>query len=385
MLVRRQAQGRLITADRVALGFAGIVIVLAAASTDNPAAGTTQRGLDGWAALLLLIAGAFLLGTRRFPGTVALAVLGVSLVWYGVGYTSGLVNVATLVAFYCLGTSEGGWRTFAVSGVAVTALLVGMVVVGDESVAEGLTAAGYVVMAVLFGEFVRNRQLLVGHLADRAARAEADAERRVVEERLRIARDVHDVLAHTVSVMTVQAEVAADALDRDRDTVRDAVQAIRRAGIEAMGDVRATVAVLRSGGDLTSTTPVPRIADVDQLVDAARDQGLDVELDVMLTGRVLPEMVELTAFRVVQEAITNVVRHARAASARVAIYEEGSVLVVEVHDDGRPRDPDRVTAGFGLRGMAERVESIGGEVWHGRPGDGGWVVRASLPLPVSVP
>lgn len=383
--MRREAGGRFVTADRVALGFAGVVIVLAAASTDNPAAGMSQRDLDGWAALLLVAAGAFLLGTRRFPGTVALAVLGVSFVWYGVGYTSGLVNVATLVAFYCLGTSEGGWRSFAVSGIAVTTLLVGMVVLGDESVREGLTAAGYVVMAVLFGEFVRNRQLLVGHLADRAARAEADAERRVVEERLRIARDVHDVLAHTVSAMTVQAEVAADALDRDRDTVRDAVQAIRQAGIEAMGDLRATVAVLRSGGDPASTTPVPRITDVDQLADAARDQGLDVELDVVLSGRVLPEMVELTTFRVVQEAITNVVRHARATSARVTIHDEDAVLVVEVRDNGHAQAPGRVTAGFGLRGMAERVESIGGELWHGRHRDGGWVVRASLPLPVAVP
>ncbi|MPY93150.1 MAG: sensor histidine kinase [Acidimicrobiia bacterium] len=369
----------------MALGFAATVIVLAAASTDNPAAGATQRDLDGWAALLLAVAGAFLVGGRRFPGTVALAVLGVSFVWYGVGYTSGLVNVATLVAFYCLGTSDGGWRTFAVSGAAVAALLVGMVAVGDESVRAGLTAAGYVLMAVMFGESVRNRQLLVGHLADRAARAEADAERRVVEERLRIARDVHDVLAHTVAVMAVQAEVAADALQRDPDAVRAAVHAIRQAGTEAMGDVRSTVAVLRSGGDPASTTPVPGIAELDELVDAARDQALDVKLDVVLSGRALPEMVELTAFRVVQEAITNVVRHARAASARVHVHEQDFVLVVEVHDDGHGRHPERVTAGFGLRGMAERVESVGGELWHGRHTDGGWVVRASLPLPVSVP
>jgi signal transduction histidine kinase len=374
---------RSLTADRVALGLAAVVVVLAAASTDDPEAGATERSLDGWAALLLVTACLILLGSRRFPSTAALAVLGVSFLWYGVGYTSGLINVATLVAFYCLGATDGERRTFAVAGVAVAALLVGMVVFRDESVWSGLTAAGYVVMAVLFGEFVRTRQLLVDHLAERAAQAEADAERWVVEERLRIARDVHDMLAHTVSAMTVQAEVAADALDRDSDAVRAAVQAIRQAGAEALGDVRATVAVLRSGVDPMGAAPAPRISDIEGLVDTAREQGLDVELDIALPRRPLPEMMELTAFRVVQEGITNVVRHAGARSAWVTVREAGSALVVEVRDDGRAR-PGAVTAGYGLRGMAERVESIGGELWHGRPADGGWVVRASLPLPVAV-
>jgi signal transduction histidine kinase len=384
-MARHGTWSRPLTADRVALGLAAVVIVLAAASTDNPAAdGVTERALDGWAALLLVAAGAGLLASRRFPGVAALAVLGVSSVWYGVGYTSGLVNVATLIAFYRLGASEGRRRRFAVSVIAVTALLVGMVAVGDESVQSGLTAAGYVVMAVLFGEFVRNRELVVDNLSERAERAEADAKRRVVEERLRIARDIHDVLAHAVSAMTVQAEVAADALDRDRHALRDAVHAIRQAGTEALGDVRATVAVLRSGADPTGTTPSPRIADIDDLVDTARRQGLDVDVDIALSGRPLPEMVELTAFRVVQEAITNVMRHARARSARVTIHDTDAVLVVDVRDDGQA-GPGQVAPGYGLRGMAERVESIGGELWHGRPSGGGWVVRASLPLPVPVP
>jgi signal transduction histidine kinase len=383
-MARHGTWGRSFTADRLALGLAAVVIVLAAASTDNPADGVTERALDGWAALLLVAAGAVVLGCRRFPVIAALAVLGVSFAWYGVGYTSGLINVATLIAFYRLGESGPRRRTFAACSVAVATVLVGMVAVGDESVQSALTAAGYIVMAVLFGEFVRTRELVVDNLAERAERAEADAQRRVVEERLQIARDVHDVLAHTVAAMTVQAEVAADALDRDRDALRAAVHAIRQAGTEALGDVRATVAVLRSGADATGTAPFPRIADIDDLMDTARRQGLDVELDIALTGRLLPEMVELTAFRVVQEAITNVMRHARARSARVTIHATDAVLVVDVRDDGQA-GPGQVAPGYGLRGMAERVESIGGELWHGRPSGGGWVVRASLPLPVPVP
>jgi signal transduction histidine kinase len=335
-MARLGTWGRSLTADRVALGLAAVVIVLAAASTDNPADGVTERALDGWAALLLVAAGGVVLGSRKFPAIAAVAVLGVSFVWYGVGYTSGLINVATLIAFYRLGGSGRQRRTFAACSAAVATLLVGMVAVGDESVQSALTAAGYIVVAVLFGEFVRTRELVVDNLAERAERAEADAQRRVVEERLRIARDIHDVLAHAVSAMTVQAEVAADALDRDRDALRAAVHAIRQAGTEALGDVRATVAVLRSGVDPTGTTPFPRIADIDDLVDTARRQGLDVELDVALTGRPLPEMVELTAFRVVQEAITNVMRHARARSACVTIH--GQFTVVEPADvDTAPR------------------------------------------------
>jgi signal transduction histidine kinase len=380
MVGQRAHPGRFLTTDRVLLALAAVVIVLAAASTDEPVSQATERGLDGWAVVLLAVAALLLVGSSRFPGTVALAVLGVSFVWYGVGYTSGLVNVATLIAFYALGVSEGEARKFAVAGAAVVALLVRMVGFGDESVASALTAAGYVVMAVLFGEFIRNRQLLVDYLSERAERAEVDAERRVVEERLQIARDIHDVLAHTVSVMAVQAEVAADALDRDRGAVRVALGSIRQAGREAMGEVRATVAVLRSGGDPTGPTPAPRIDGVGELVSAAREQGVDVEVDIALSGRTLPEMVELTTFRVVQEGITNVVRHARATSARVTIREERSSLLVEVCDDGRAGGGP-TAVGYGLRGMAERVESIGGKLWHGRDPEGGWVVRASLPLP----
>jgi signal transduction histidine kinase len=367
-MVQRALPGRFLTTDRVGLGFAAVVIVLAAASTDDPASQATERGLDGWAVVLLATAGVLLLGSGRFPGGVALAVLGVSFVWYGVGYTSGLVNVATLIAFYSLGVSEGQARKYAVAGIAVAALLVGMIVFGDESVGSALTAAGYVVMAVLFGEFIRNRQLLVDYLSKRAERAEAHAERRIVEERLQIARDIHDVLAHTVSSMTVQAEVAADALDRDPGAARAALGSIRHAGREAMGDVRAK--------------PAPRIDGVGELANAAREQGVDVEVDIALSGRPLPEMVELTTFRVVQEGITNVVRHARVTSARVTVREEGSSLLVEVRDDGHA-DGGPAAAGFGLRGMAERVESIGGKLWHGRAAEGGWVVRASLPLPAA--
>lgn len=369
-------------ADRVALGFAAVVIALAAAASNEPSAESAARDLDGWAVVLLGAALAMTMASRRLPGTVAIVVLVLGFVWYGVGYTSGLINVATLIAFYRLGTSEAPGPKVAVTATAVAAVLVSIGVVADDGWSEALTAAGYTVMAVLFGELVRHRRLLLEQYAHRAKQAEADAERRVTEERLGIARDLHDVLAHTVSAMVVQAGVAAERMDRDPRAAHHALTAIRESGRQAMGEVKAMVTVLRAGGDDRSTlvtAPTPRIDRIVDLVEATLARGLRVELHTTLSGRPLPELVELTVYRVVQESLTNVVRHAGASSVAVTIREEPLRVTVEVRDDGTTGG-DLSPAGFGLRGMAERVESIGGELWHGSDVAGGWTVRAWLPL-----
>jgi signal transduction histidine kinase len=369
-------------ADRAALGFAAVVIMLAAASSNDAAAEGAARSVDGLAVVLLTVALAVTAASHRIPGTVAIVVLALSFVWYGLGYTSGLVNVATLIAFYRLGASEAQLTKVAVATTSVCAVILNIVVVADDGWSEAMTAAGYIVVAVLFGELVHHRHLLLEQYAHRAAEAEVDAQRRVAEERLRIARDVHDVLAHTVSAMIVQAGVASERLDPDPAAARRALASIREAGRQAMGEVQATVAVLRSEADdgaIVSTAPAPRIDRVPELVEAARGRGLQIDLQVTVSGHRLPELVELTAYRIVQEGLTNVVRHAGASSVEVTIQEAPSRLTVEVRDDGSIAG-GRSPAGFGLRGMAERVQSIGGELWHGRDVEGGWVVRAWLPL-----
>ena len=369
-------------ADRAALGFAGVVIVLAAVSSNEPSPEGTARDLDVWAIVLFGAALAVTVASRRLPGTVAIVVLALGFIWYSVGYTSGLINVATLIAFYRLGASEAARPKVAVTAIAVAAVLLKIGVAADDAWPEAFTAAGYTVVAVLFGELFRHRHLLLEQYAHRAEQAEAHAERRVAEERLRIARDLHDVLAHTVSAMTVQAGVAADRLDQDQGAAREALGAIRESGRQAMGEVKAAVAVLRAGADdegALVTAPAPRIDRLAELVETTGAHGLRVELDTALSGRALPELVELTVYRVVQESLTNVVRHAGASSVAVAIREERSRVTVEVRDDGTTHGGPSA-AGFGLRGMAERVESIGGELWHGRDVVGGWTVRAWLPL-----
>lgn len=366
------------TPDRLVLAFGALVLVLAAASNDDSSAVADPRSLDALAVVLLAVGALVVAAGGRFPASAAAVGMALTFLWYGVGYVSGLVNVVTVAVFYRLGASDHAWRKLSVTGVSVVTSLVVIAGVGDESWWEALTAAGYVVMAVLFGELIRSRRLLVERHAAEAAQLQRDAQRRIAEERLQIARDVHDLLAHTISSMTVQAGVAADAIDRDGDTAKEALASIRHAGRTAMQEMRATVSLLRSTNDRGATAPAPRLARIGELVDLTREHGVAVDLVLEPPDRPLPELVELTAYRIVQESLTNVVRHADASRADVTVRADGSVLTVEVHDDGRASGA--TTPGFGLRGMAERVESIGGQLWHGVGDDGGWTVRASIPV-----
>jgi signal transduction histidine kinase len=401
---------------RAPLGSAGLVVLglvlagLYTATSDEVPATHTSRGLDAAAAGMLVLAVLALAWARRYPASVTTATLGLSVAWYGAEYTSRLIDVPTIVAFYFLGATGDRLRQVGLGGVVVVGQLVAAATSPD---ATGILVrgTGWTVAAMLCGELVRNRRLLLDEYAERAVRAEADgraeAERRVADERMRIARDVHDVLAHTVSLMTVQAGVAADAVGRDQAQVEAALATIRSAGKEAMGEIRATVSVLR-GTAPAETAPTPGLDRVAELVETARGQGLDVELDVdpALTtaggaggvdagvgvGGSAPVegLVALTAYRVVQEGLTNVVRHAGAAHARVAIERGPSGLVVEVTDDGTGGEPAAAGGGaggstpgpgpgFGVRGMRERVDAAGGTLEAGPAPGGGWRVRATLP------
>lgn len=395
----------------------GVIVLALFALVNEQVPIESARPLDIQAGGLLALSAALLLASRRFPATVAALVLGVSVVWYS-RYGSRLIDLPALVAFFVLGTTGDRRRQLAVGGLSV-ALLAGAVVGSPSDEVElAIEGVGWTVAAILGGELVRSRRLLLDEYAARAARAEAErdaeAERRVAGERLRVARDLHDVLAHTVSLMTVQAGVAADALERgtDRGAVRAALATLRSAGREAMAEVRATVAVLRGTGtgvDQLDTAPAPDLARVPELVDAARSRGhdLDIELDVDVAGVEVESLVGLTAYRVVQESLTNVARHAGAARAAVRIHGDGAGrLVVEVVDDG-PRGAGGPPApgagagtgepghdldgggtpvpgpGFGLRGMSERVEAVGGELSYGPLPGRGWAVRATLPARAS--
>jgi len=219
----------------------------------------------------------------------------------------------------------------------------------------------------------------MAEVRERLARVESEREqearRRVAEERVRIARELHDVLAHTVTVITVQAGVAADVLADAPQEARDALGAIRSASREALAELQATVNVLRAGDGPRS--PIPDLGQLAELAAGASGSGLAVEVCDEGDPRPVPAAVSRAAYRIVQEALTNVRRHAGATRALVLLVWEADALVVEVRDDGHAAEP--VVPGNGLTGMAERAAALGGGLTWDLPPDGGFRVRAHLP------
>ena len=207
---------------------------------------------------------------------------------------------------------------------------------------------------------------------------ELEQQQRLVEERLVMARELHDVLAHSISVIRVQAGVALHLMDSRPEQVRTALEAITAASDEGMRELRAAVAALRRDGEDVPLGPAPGLHQVDALVSATSGPALAVTVTRSGQVRTLPPEVELAAYRLVQEALTNTVRHARAGTAQVCLVYGGSALTVEVVDDGMAAGP--VLEGNGLRGMRERVLALGGQLTADVRPDGGFAVSAEIPL-----
>jgi len=335
--------------------------------------------------LILGVASVVLLFRYHAPLLVAGIELAALVLWRDViDYQSRAINIPYLVALYAVAVTGTTRRTVFVGG-GIAAFVVGRAVVLGEAWIVAATAIGWTISALLFGEIVRARAELAAEAQARAREAEADREleavRRVTEERLRIARELHDVIAHTVSVMTVQTGVVADALDDPSEEVATALATVRSASRDANRELRALVGLLRSpdGSDLA---PAPGLTDIAELVRATRDAGVLTELTEVGRRRELPALVELTGYRVVQEALTNVVRHSDAHHVRVGLDFDDAELVVEVVDEGPAASSSDNSTGFGLRGMAERVSVLGGALEYGPREPDGFRVRARLPLDV---
>jgi signal transduction histidine kinase len=255
----------------------------------------------------------------------------------------------------------------------------------------------FVAAPLLLGSAQRERRAAHAALLDRAENAERtreeEARRRVGEERLRIARDVHDVVAHAMVAINVQAGVGAHLLDRDPERARRTLEDIKRVSGEALTDLRATLGTLRAADDETGPAPVLPTQGLSELADlgaSVRSAGVEVELDVDPATAALPSAVDATGYRIVQEALTNVVRHARGSHALVRVAREPDRVVIDVTDDGTGRasplhgDETATTvpegSGQGVRGMRERALAAGGTLEAGPRSGGGWQVRATLPV-----
>jgi signal transduction histidine kinase len=243
---------------------------------------------------------------------------------------------------------------------------------------------GTAVMAATLGESVRGRRVLAAEAEERAARAEQtkeeEARRRVDAERLRIAREVHDTVAHAIAVINVQAGVTAHVLDKRPEQARETLVTIEQTSARALGELRATLGMLRDAEDRRA--PPPGLGQVEELVGMAREAGLDVKLEVASPARELPSAVDQAAYRILQESITNVIRHAGPARVTVSLTYGLDELELRVADDGRGPLGTGAEGGRGIVGMRERAALLGGELTAGpRPG-GGFQVRACLPLPL---
>jgi signal transduction histidine kinase len=341
--------------------------------------------------LLLIVSGLVLLVRRRWPVAVFATVVAVSLAYYAAGYPDGPGWVGLFVATYTLTAHGDGHRSLQIVAAGIAVLTVGWLLTADL---QPLNAAGWVffrigtfIMVAAVGEVVRMARVLAAQAQERAERAEQtreqEAQRRVDAERLRIAREVHDTVAHAIAVINVQAGVTAHVLDKRPQQARETLEVIEQTSARALEELRATLGVLRDASEDDRRARSPGLDQLEELAGLAREAGLDVKVEVASPPSELPSAVEQAAYRILQESITNAIRHAGPAHVVIALSYGAGELELRVADDGRGlREPHGAQgAGRGIAGMRERAALLGGKLTAGpRPG-GGFQVLARLPLP----
>ena len=335
-----------------------------------------------WFGIVLLSAGPLLLWwRRRFPVSVLLVEFGIALAYDLTRQPRGPMWIALSVAFFTCMLARRRIIAWSVLVIGFAVFLgPGQVLGGSPQPVEIAGIVGW--MLLLGGSAEAARVGRENHLERVQARAEL-ARRKATEERLAIARDLHDVLAHHVALISVQSGVALHLLDDHPEQARPALTAIRQASNEVLREMRGALDLLRAGGSV-ARQPAPDLRRLDELVANARLSGLDVEVRVEggLEPTAVPEVVSVAAYRIVQESLTNAVRHADARHVVVVLRRDDGALTVTVDDDGRGATAGAVetTTGSGLRGMRERAAALAGQVWTGRSPAGGFRILARLPM-----
>jgi signal transduction histidine kinase len=377
----------------------GLALIAAGLSTalfvfDNgPVGSGLPRGTLALGYLLALLHTLPLAARRRFPGAVLGITVASGLAVAALGLPPVVLGLAILVAVYSVAAYGDRWTSLA--GLAAAELGSAAIQLTPGRVqTPTVTSNGVVIGAAwLLGHFVGIRRAYTARLERTAAleRARAESARRaVIEERLRLARELHDVVAHSISVIAVQSGVGAHVANTQPEEAAKALAAIEATSRAALTELRRLLGVLREEGEPQgSLAPVPGLADLDALVAEVAKVGVGVRVRVEGTPSQLPVGVDLSAYRIVQEALTNVVKHAGTARAQVTIGYRDHEVMVEVSDDGQgvipPTDNGQARVGHGLIGMRERVAAFGGDLEVGpRPG-GGFPVAARLPLTADQP
>jgi signal transduction histidine kinase len=332
------------------------------------------------AAAMALILGAAAAQRSRAPLLLLGLILAISIVALATPAaarptTSG-VFVFLLLAVYSAAAHTSGSHTL-IGG----AMTIGLYFTDLVMDSPAITAEGVVFYALIFGApWVAGRAIRQRRLNDdELEREKARAATAIVEERARIARELHDVVAHSISVMVLQARGGRRVLESDPADARDAFATIERIGQQALNEMRRLLGMLRSSDEALTLDPQPSLRQLDRLVEQVQAAGLPVQVAVEGEPRELPPGVDLSAYRIVQEALTNALRHAGPARARVLLRYRADDLELEIVDDGAGTG-DGVGSGYGLIGMRERVSVYGGELQAGRQPGGGYSLRVRLPL-----
>jgi len=390
--------------------FVAVMQVQGAVTTAARPEQVTARPLTDFGNLgyvLLIVSGLVLVVRRRWPLAVFITTGLASLVYFSLNFPDGPVWLGLFVAVYTLTAYGDGRRSLEIAGVGIAVLATGWLITGAD--VEPRAAIGWVffriaasIMAAALGESVRSRRVIAAEALERAQQAERtkdeEARARVDAERLRIAREVHDTVAHAIAIINVQAGVTAYLLDERPERAREALVTIEQTSAQALHEMRTVLGVLRNSDN--GPAPHPGLGQINELAAMAREAGLDIKLEVNSPAAPVPSAVDHTAYRIVQESITNVIRHVGPTRVTVALDYGPDALAVRVTDEGGQdgsaagnADPgglaehpvgvvtgSSVEPGRGIAGMRERCGLLGGELAAGPRPCGGFEVKARLPL-----
>jgi signal transduction histidine kinase len=334
-----------------------------------------SRPLDAVALALALLAAGIIGLSERWPAAAVGITLACVLVYHWLGYAPAAIDLALMVVLFKATTPQSLWRSIALGAAVVLGYAAVGAVTPSGISPEGLLLGTLAVLASLGLGFA-----VVGQRTYVKAKREEETQRRVTEERLRIARELHDVVSHSISTINVQAGVAAHVMGERPEQARESLLAIKRTSKETLRELRGILQVLRQVDEVEPRGPAPGLAQLSIIIETTTQAGVPTKATVVGTARRLPPAIDLAAYRIIQESLTNVVRHAGRASAEVTVAYEPSRIVIEVTDDGGGTTAsDGDAGGHGISGMRERVGAAGGGMQVG-PKDGrGFTVRVWLP------
>jgi signal transduction histidine kinase len=351
--------------------------------------GPHPDGAHPWAVALALLCASALLVRSRWPVGSLLAVGVMGTLYLATGNNFVAILPAVLIAFYSAAaySTLPRLQVWAIAGGAGGALLLSKALGQDLFLTGLLLDGGWLLIAVLLGEALRGRRAYAREVELRAIESERThqeiAQRRVAEERLQIARELHDILAHTVALINVQAGVAAHVIDQQPEQAREALNNIKTASRTTLQELRALVGVLRDGDGRAPRTPAPGLAALDDLILTVRDAGLPIDLEVDRPDGPLPATIDVAAYRILQEALTNVIKHAGQVVVRVTVEQHNGTLELDVTNSAGTLSSLTPAGGLGhgIIGMRERAAALGGSLRAGPRPDGGYQVHAMLPIP----